>query len=71
MGSQSTGYVEVLVNRPGLLNELLDDAEVALRQAAMTQRCAGILVTRHYPGRYTLEFSDTVPFGETWEQTLS
>ncbi len=71
MGSHTTEHVEVLVTRPGQLNELLDDAEAVLRQAARAQRCAGILVTRHDPGRYTLQFSDTVPFGETWEQTLS
>lgn len=63
--------MEVLVTDPGQLHELLNDAEAELRQAAMTQRCAGILATRHNPGRYTFELSDTVPFGETWEQTLS
>ncbi len=32
---------------------------------------AGILVTRHDPSRYSLVLSETVPFGETWERTLS
>ncbi len=71
MRSQTIEHLEVLVTKPDQLNELLDDAEAVLRQVTMAQRCTGILVTRHDPGRYTLEFSDTVPFGETWEQMLS
>ncbi len=71
MRSQTIEHLEVLVTKPDQLNELLDDAEAVLRQATIAQRCTGILVTRHDPGRYTLEFSDTVPFGETWEQMLS
>ncbi|MDQ6739529.1 MAG: hypothetical protein M3021_03945 [Actinomycetota bacterium] len=71
MRSQTIEPLEVLATKPGQLNELLDDAEAKLRQVAMAHRCAGILVTRHDPGRYTLEFSDTVPFGQTWEQRLS
>jgi hypothetical protein len=63
--------LEVLVTEPGRLHELLDDAEAVLRQVAMPHGCAGILVTRHDPGRYTLALSDTVPFGETREQILS
>lgn len=61
--------VEVLVREPSRLYELLDDAEAALRQKP--QQFAGILVTRHEPGRYTLTLSEAVPFGETREQILS
>jgi hypothetical protein len=61
--------VEVLVREPSRLYELLDDAEAALRQKP--QQFAGILVTRHEPGRYTLTLSESVPFGETREQILS
>lgn len=71
MRSQATEHLEVLVTEPGQLYELLNDAEAILRQVAMAQRAAGILVTRHDPARYTLTLSDTVPFGETWEKTLS
>ena len=71
MLSQTTEHLEVLVTTPGQRYGLLNEAEAVLRQAAMLQRCAGILVTRHDPARYTLSLSDTVPFGETWEQTLS
>ncbi len=71
MRSHAIERLEVLITEPGRLHEILNDAEAGLRQAAMAQRCAGILVTRHNAGRYTLELSDTVPFGETWEQTLS
>jgi len=71
MHSQATERLEIIVADRGQLYELLNDAEAVLRQVAMTQRCAGILATRHDPGHYTFELSDTVPFGETWEQTLS
>ena len=69
MHSQAPEYVEVFVNDPVRLYELLDDAEAVLRRTP--QRFAGILVTRHDPGRYTLTLSDTVPFGETRELILS
>ncbi|MDJ0358354.1 hypothetical protein [Paenarthrobacter sp. PH39-S1] len=71
MRSQTIEPLEVLLTTPGQRYELLDDAEAKLRQVAMAHRCAGILVTRHDPSRYSLALSDTVPFGETWEQTLS
>ncbi|MCZ9885044.1 hypothetical protein [Arthrobacter sp. B2a2-09] len=69
MRSQTAEHLEVLVTDSGRLYELLDNAEAVLRQTP--QRLAGILVTRHDPGRYTLTLSDTVPFGETREQILS
>ena len=69
MSSHAAEYVEVLVNDPVRLYELLDDAEALLRRAP--QQFAGILVTRHDLGRYTLTLSDTVPFGETRELVLS
>lgn len=69
MRSQTDEELEVLITEPGRLYELLDDAEAVLRQRP--QGFAGILVTRHDPGRYTLALSDTVPFGETREQILS
>ncbi|MFJ4030332.1 hypothetical protein ACIPWF_23405 [Paenarthrobacter sp. NPDC089989] len=61
--------VEVLVTDPWRHDEMLDDAEAVLRQKP--QRFAGILVTRHQPGRYTLALSDSVPFGETRELILA
>jgi hypothetical protein len=69
--SHATEQVEVLVTDPCRLHDLLDDAEARLRQVASPECCAGILVTRHNPGRYTLILSDAVPFGETREQVLS
>jgi hypothetical protein len=71
MPSHATEHLEVLVTAPRRLYDLLDDAESELRQAASPECCAGMLVTRHNPGRYTLMFSETVPFGETREQMLS
>jgi len=69
MSSQTTEPLEVVVDRPEELYELLNEAEALLRQAAMAHGSAGIRVIRHDPARYTFELSDTVPFGETWEQT--
>ncbi|WP_028266017.1 hypothetical protein [Arthrobacter sp. MA-N2] len=71
MRSQTAEHLEVLVTEPARLYELLDDAEAMLRQVALPQQSAGILVTRHHPGRYTLALSAAVPFGETREQILS
>lgn len=69
MSSQIIESLEVLIDRPEELYELLNKAEALLRQTAMARGSAGIRVTRHHPARYTFELSDTVPFGETWEQT--
>ncbi|WP_413249060.1 hypothetical protein [Sinomonas flava] len=70
MLSQAPESLEVLLTDSGHLNELLDNAEATLRQVAMQQRCAGILVTRHNPARYTLTLTESVPYGETHERTL-
>lgn len=71
MRSQTIERLEILVTQSDQRDGLLNDAEAKLRQVAMNQGCAGILVTRHNSGRYTLVLSETVPFGETWEHTLS
>ncbi|WP_227878488.1 hypothetical protein [Arthrobacter dokdonensis] len=71
MRSQTLEPLEVIVATPGQRHELLEDAEAKLRQIAMAHRCGGILVTRHNPVRFSLTLSETVPFGETWEQTLA
>lgn len=70
MHTQATGHTEVTITAPEQLHELLADAEAALRQAATAHGMAGILVTRHDARRYTLALDETVPFGETREQTL-
>ena len=69
MRSLSAEPLEVLVNDPSRLYELLNNAEAALRQRP--QRHAGILVTRHEPGRYTVALNEGVPFGETRELLLA
>jgi hypothetical protein len=69
MRSLSAEPLEVLVNEPSRLYELLDNAEAALRQRPQCH--AGILVTRHEPGRYTVALNESVPFGETRELLLA
>lgn len=71
MPQQIDEHLEVRVTDPSRLHELLDHAEAELRQVALSVGCAGILVTRHNPRRYTIALSDAVPFGETREQILS
>ena len=71
MRSQTLERLEVHVTQPGQRYELFEDAEAKLRQVAIAHRCAGIMVTRHDPSWYACTLSDQVPFGETWEQTLS
>lgn len=71
MPSQTAEHLEVFVTDPGRLYELLEHAEAELRQIAVPQQRAGILVTRHNHRRYTLALSESVPFGETREQILS
>ncbi|MCX2750329.1 hypothetical protein OOZ51_21340 [Arthrobacter sp. MI7-26] len=71
MSGQQVEQVEVLISEPALLHEWLDDAEALLRQVATVKGLFGILVTRHHPGRYTLELSESVPFGESREQSLA
>ena len=71
MSMQTIERLEVLVTQPGQRHELLNDAEAKLREIALVERCAGILATRHDLSRYSLALSEMVPFGETWEQTLS
>ena len=68
MPTHTTNQLEIHVTDPARLHDLLTDAEHTLRQTP--QHHAGILVTRHTPHRYTLTLCDTVPFGETHEQTL-
>ncbi|AOT02556.1 hypothetical protein [Arthrobacter sp. U41] len=46
----------------------LDEAVTAARERAMRERCRGILVTRHGPNCFTVELSETVPFGLTRER---
>jgi hypothetical protein len=70
MQNQAFEPCEVIVAAPELLHQLLAEAEAELRVAALDQRTAGILVTRHEHHRYTLALDEAVPFGETREQSL-
>jgi hypothetical protein len=51
-------------------SEAHDKLNVSIRQLqALAQQnpVRGILVTKHGPGRFTVELTDQVPYGETWE----
>ncbi|MDR6688656.1 hypothetical protein J2Y41_004251 [Arthrobacter sp. 1088] len=45
----------------------LDKSIASLRETAMIHRDRGIMVTRHAPGKFTLELHPKVPFGLTLE----
>lgn len=45
----------------------LNAAVTAMREQAMIDGQRGILVTRHSPETYTIELSESVPFGFTHE----
>lgn len=71
MSELASAQIEVLVGSQEQLHQLLSDAEAALLPTASMEGSAGILVTRHSPGRYTVALSDAVPFGETHEHAPS
>ena len=60
---------EVSTANPNLVDQLLNEAESSLLEVALNRRDAGILVTRHLAGRYVLELSEEVPFGESRERS--
>ncbi|MEZ2388836.1 hypothetical protein AB6813_04695 [bacterium RCC_150] len=62
--------IEVIVPAAEKRDELLSDAEFALRQAACPHGKAGILVIRHAPHAYTVSIDESVPFGQTHERCL-
>ncbi len=45
----------------------LEDAVAELISVAAQDAYCGILVTRLYPGRYTVALDESVPFGQTFE----
>jgi hypothetical protein len=69
MNSTTADVLEVKVDTARQLEERLDAAVRSLQGAATRTRAHGILVTRLNPGHYTVSLSDTVPFGETREQS--
>lgn len=59
---------EVIVHQAREIDQTLDAVARSLQATAMSHGTAGILVTRHAPGRFTLELSRDVPFGYTYEK---
>ncbi|MFC9770630.1 MULTISPECIES: hypothetical protein [unclassified Pseudarthrobacter] len=45
----------------------LEEAVAELISVAAQDASCGILVTRLYPGRYTVALDESVPFGQTFE----
>lgn len=62
--------LDIEVHDYNQLEHLLNQAELNLRETALTSRRRGILVTRFSARRYRLELSSSVPFGQTLEQCL-
>lgn len=60
--------VEVVVHDAKTLDHALNSGLRQLQDTALAAGTAGILVTKHAPGRFTLELSPDVPFGYTHEK---
>lgn len=60
--------LEIRVPNTAAMETELAAAVDTVRQAALTERRCGILITRHGPGKYTVSLSDDVPFGLTRER---
>lgn len=62
-----TERINIQVNSRQDLDDRLEAAVRDLQEAALYAGTCGILITRHFPGEYTAELSDQVPFGMTRE----
>ncbi|WP_051442110.1 hypothetical protein [Arthrobacter sp. H14] len=51
-------------------DECLEAAVERMKAKAVEDGRNGVLVTRHAPGRYTVEVSAEVPFGFTYEASV-
>ncbi|BAS12013.1 hypothetical protein AHiyo8_03160 [Arthrobacter sp. Hiyo8] len=60
--------MEVVVHHAGDVDHALNSSVRELQTRALAQGTAGILITKHGPGRFTLELSPEVPFGYTHEK---
>lgn len=60
--------IEVVVNHARELDHALNSRVRELQKRALARGTAGILVTKHAPGRFTIELSHDVPFGYTHEK---
>jgi hypothetical protein len=61
--------LEVVVHDAKTLDHALNYSLRELQVKALAEgKTSGILVTKHAPGRFTLELSEDVPFGYTHEK---
>lgn len=62
--------MEIVVNHAREMDHALDSGVRELQALALAGGggSGGILVTKHAPGRFTLELSHDVPFGYTHEK---
>ncbi|ALV43872.1 hypothetical protein AU252_09615 [Pseudarthrobacter sulfonivorans] len=60
--------MEVVVHHAREVDQTLNSRVREFQARALAQRTAGILVTKHGPGRFTIELSHDVPFGYTHEK---
>jgi hypothetical protein len=60
--------MEIVVHHAREMDRALDSGVRKLQAVALARGAGGILVTKHAPGRFTLELSHDVPFGYTHEK---
>lgn len=61
--------MDIVVNHAREIDHALDSGVRKLQALALARGAGGILVTKHAPGRFTLELSHDVPFGYTHEKS--
>lgn len=69
MNSNNTFSVTITVTDRASLERQLDSAIAAALPNALSSKRHGILVTRHSVEKFTVAFSELVPYGETMERS--
>lgn len=60
-------FLTIFATTKSEVDERLNMSVTQLRALAQENPVGGILVTKRGPGRFSVELSDKVPYGETWE----
>ena len=68
MTQNSLRKLQVIVRRASDMDHALDSGVRKLQAVALAGGAGGILVTKHAPGRFTLELTHDVPFGYIHEK---
>ena len=70
-GSSDSRSIHLAFTSADQIHDGLESAVEALIETAAQEGTCGIRVTRIQPGRYTVALDESVPFGETHEDTAA